>query len=475
VNLLKLKIYICLFVLFSCSEDSPSSSNNNIDGNGNTNLNSDIIPHKEYSLDSFGNILDTEIMIEDFDSAATCKNCHEEIYNQWASSFHALSFNDPIFMSMWSSEKNSHPETGTMYCVQCHAPAAFVTGYSLEGINSQSDLKHSDIPNIIKEGVSCDICHTMVQKSPTVHTQDNIAAVAEYFLNPGEDIKYGSIQDPDCSANEESGAHSDCQYLPLFKSSSSCKPCHDQTIRGMPIETTVSQWDEHPPLAMFGPSCQDCHMPKIGSHSSHYFAGVDLLFYDGVDESSDQYQQVINLLEQSATIHLGYFDTVKDSIYIEDNILYLPITVNNLTGHRLPSGTPFSREAWVEIKVFDSEGNIIFDKGALENPYDIINHDDPDIILYTTILYDQENLEGNIVYEPSKALSYDDRTLRTLFYDSHQYQIEIENSLSGLITVKARMLFRSFKPQILNEFHPSSINNLPVIEICSDSVSVMIP
>ena len=57
----------------------------------------------------------------------------------------------------------------------------------------------------------------------------------------------------------------------------------------------------------------------------------------------------------------------------------------------------------------------------------------------------------------------------------HQYQIEIEDSLSGLITVKARMLFRSFKPQILNEFHPSSINNLPVIEICSDSVSVMIP
>ena len=475
MNLLKLKIYVCLFLLYSCSEDSPSYSNNDFSGPDGTDSDSNVIPHKEYSLDSFGNILNTEIMIEDFESAETCKDCHEQIYSQWKNSFHALSFKDPIFMSMWSSEKNSHPETGENYCIQCHAPAAFVANYSLEGIESSLDLNESDIPDIIKEGVSCDICHTMVKQSPTVHTGDNVAAVAEYFFNPGEGVKYGSIQDADCSSNAESDAHTDCEYLPLFKSSSSCKPCHDQTIRGMPIETTVSQWDQHQPLAMLGPSCQDCHMPKIGSYSSHYFAGVDLLFYDGVNENSEQYQQVVNLLEQSATIDLGYLNTVQDSIYIEDNILYIPITINNLTGHRLPSGTPFSREAWIEIKISDSNGNIIFEKGVLNNSFDEINHNDSDIILYTTILYDDENLEGNIIYEPSKALSYDDRTLRTLFHDSRIYEIELEDDLDGAITIEARMLFRSFKPQMLNQFHPTSLNNLPIIEVCSDSALVLIP
>ena len=468
MNFIKLIIYISVSIFFSCSKEEPSpSAPNNFDPDLDPNL----ISHKEYTLDSFGNIIDTEIEITDFTSADNCKSCHPIHFDEWENSFHALSFSDPIFMSMWSSEKNNHPETGTMYCVQCHAPAAFVTGYSFV-----EPLEFDNIPKIIKEGVSCDICHTMVEKSPTVHTQDDVAAVAQYYLNPGENVKYGSIENTDCNSDTTTiGYHTECQYLPLFESSSSCKPCHDQTIRGMPIETTVSQWDQHPGLAMLGPSCQDCHMPKDGSHSSHFFAGVDLLFYDGVDESSQQYQQVISLLEQSASIHLGYLDTVEDSIYIEKDTLHLPITINNLTGHRLPSGTPFSREVWVEIKVLSSNGEVIFEKGVLENSFDEIDHNDLDIILYTTILYDEEDLQGNIVYEPSKALSYDDRTLRTLFYDSRIYEIEIPNDLEGTITVEARMLFRSFKPQMLNQFHPSSINHLPIIEMCSDSTLVVIP
>ena len=69
---------------------------------------------------------------------------------------------------------------------------------------------------------------------------------------------------------------------------------------------TFSEWDEHPGLSMGGPSCQNCHMPKQSDgHSSHYFAGVDLLFYDGVDESSNQYQEVLNLLSQSVDINFN--------------------------------------------------------------------------------------------------------------------------------------------------------------------------
>ena len=470
MNPIKLIVYIFVLIFFSCSKEIPSPSSPN-----DTDLNPNVISHKEYTLDLFGNIIDTEISIEDFSSADNCKSCHYDHFIEWNTSFHALSFSDPIFMNRWSSEKTNHPETGTMYCVQCHAPAAFVTGYNLDDIEEPLDLEDSDIPKIIKEGVSCDICHTMVQKSPTVHTQDDVAALAEYYLNPGENIKYGSIQNTDCNSDTTiTGYHTECQYLPLFKSSSSCKPCHDQSIRGMPIETTVSEWEAHPALSMGGPSCQDCHMPKNNSHSSHYFAGVDLLFYDGVDENSQQYKEVINLLEQAASINLGYLNTVQDSIYVENNILYLPITIKNLTGHKLPSGTPFSREAWVEIRVLSSDGDIIFQKGVLENSFDEIDYDDSDIILYTTTLYDQENLQGNIIYEPSNALSYDDRTLETLFYDSKIYEIEISD-LEGEITIEARMLFRPFKPQMLNQFDPSIMSNLPIIQMCSDIVLVTIP
>ena len=416
--------------------------------------------HQEYSLDSDGNIISTEFHIEDFSSANECKDCHVSQYNEWASSFHAKSFNDPVFMSMWSSEKDHRPITGLNYCIQCHAPAAFLADYDLSNINSISDITNADIPDIIKEGVSCDICHTMVDKSPSVYTEDHVAAVAQYYLNPESNIKYGSTQDPDTNTYHES------MFLPIFNSSSSCKPCHNQFIRGMPIEATFSEWDEHPALSMGGVSCQSCHMKrKADGHTSHYFAGVDVLFYDGVDESSEQYQEVSKMLQESAIVHI-------DSAYIDSDILHISISVENLTGHNLPSGTSFSREAWIELTVSTNQNDIIYSKGIISEPSEELDYNDLDLMLYTTILYDQENLDGNIIYEASNALSYEDRTLRTLFFDSKTYTIDVSNFSSSSFIVNARMLFRSFKPQMINQFHPESVLNIPIFEISNTSITI---
>ena len=106
----------------------------------------------------------------------------------------------------------------------------------------------------------------------------------------------------------------------IFNLSNSCNPCHNQSIRGMPIEMTFSEWDEHPGVSMGGPSCQNCHMPKQSDgHSSHYFAGVDVLFYDGVDNTSGHYQAVLNMLQDAPTIDFEYMNgqtAILDTIRI---------------------------------------------------------------------------------------------------------------------------------------------------------------
>ena len=43
-------------------------------------------------------------------------------------------------------------------------------------------------------------------------------------------------------------------------------------------------------------------------------------------------------------------------------------------------------------------------------------------MLYTTILYDEAD---SVIYEASNALTYDDKTIRTLFYDTKSYSIDI--------------------------------------------------
>ena len=126
------------------------------------------------------------------------------------------------------------PLTGDNFCIQCHSPAAFVTGYDLSQF---SDTDDPSIPEIIAEGISCDICHSVVMSSNSIHTTNDVAAVAEYYLNPGEGVKFGSIENP------ESNTFHSSQYSGIYSSSESCLPCHDQFIRDNPIEATFSEWE----------------------------------------------------------------------------------------------------------------------------------------------------------------------------------------------------------------------------------------
>jgi len=56
--------------------------------------------------------------------------------------------------------------------------------------------------------------------------------------------------------------------------------------------------------------------------------------------------------------------------------LSFDVTINTLTGHKFPSGFP-SRRAWIEVKVTDSAGKVVFTSGEA-NPDGSINGNDND-------------------------------------------------------------------------------------------------
>ena len=137
---------------------------------------------KHYTLDEFGNIESTEISIEDFSPATDCKECHESHYEEWSRSMHSYAMKDPIFFSGWNLEQHKRLDTGERFCIQCHNPVSFVTGYVpgeyFEGDITADLLQESSLPEVIKEGVGCNFCHSMTGLSPTIHTKDIVAAVA---------------------------------------------------------------------------------------------------------------------------------------------------------------------------------------------------------------------------------------------------------------------------------------------------------
>ena len=66
--------------------------------------------------------------------------------------------------------------------------------------------------------------------------------------------------------------------------------------------------------------------------------------------------------------------------------LYIPITVTSLTAHNIPSGTSFSREAWIEALV-EHDGEIIYSSGLIDSNTSILDKDEEDLLLFTSFFF----------------------------------------------------------------------------------------
>ena len=450
-------LLISLFIFISCERQSQLSSDN--DDNEYNFIEEDIV------LDQNGEVITTTIEIDHFSSSEDCQTCHQQHFEEWGMSMHAHSFHDPIFFNLWSHEKINRPSTATNYCTQCHAPASFVSNYDLSEVNSIGDLDF--LPDAIKEGVSCQFCHNTVNTSTDVFTEDNIAAVAEYHLSIDKMVMYGSIQNP------EENAYHDSYYSEIYESSGICLPCHSQYIRGMPIEATFQEWNSFPGFSMSDEgSCQSCHMKiQPDGHHDHSFTGVD--FHDltsPVDFSSQEYIKIIDLMESAAELEfIGQSDSLVNQIEL-NTVLNIPVKIKSFTGHKFPSGTTFSREAWIELKVEDSNQNLIYSSGIINGVEDL-DSSDQNLLVFTSWLLDEE---GNIINEASNAYDYIDQTLNTMGTRFHNYEVFIENGIEGPLLISARLLFRPFKPSILNDLNPELVPNIPTYEIDSITKEVII-
>ncbi len=434
----------------------------------------DSFPSKKYTLDDNGQIENTEMYISDFEPASDCKGCHFDHWEEWSQSMHAYAMKDPVFFSGWNAEQGNRQDTGERFCIQCHNPAAFVAGENLAGYANAEDLAGSGLPEVITEGIGCDVCHTMTDLSPTVHTQDAVAATAEYHLNPGN-IKYGNIQNPVSNSFHES------EYNPIFSNSEICLPCHNITIRGVEAEITFSEWDRISSTAMGLFSCQECHMPVVTRPAavgypdrevhSHTFVGVDLDLSISAEENP-QFDIVTDLLRNALTIDFGTpYDSLVSNVIAGDSLI-IPVTVTSLTAHSIPSGVPFAREAWLEVLVTDNDNNTLYQSGVVSDTTSLDISSDSDLLLFTAYLIESNGDTTGSVTDVSSIIN---NSLMAFSDRYKKYKVEeIPTDITGEIKIRTRMRFRSFKPDILRGSHQNLLENLPIFDMAEDSAVVNI-
>jgi len=143
-----------------------------------------------------------------FTNSRQCRKCHFEIYEEWRSSFHALSYKDRLVKKL---SKNFRE----VDCISCHAPRPLLL----------SDIPATPIgrENILDEGVSCLSCHRTGAGAATASRQ------SEGPCRPVQDGRISTVE--------------------------LCKCCHN-------IHGTVNDW-EKTPLKLEGRNCISCHMPFV--------------------------------------------------------------------------------------------------------------------------------------------------------------------------------------------------------------------
>jgi len=268
-----------------------------------------------FSLSVIGLIVFLVVSLEGFKAAAPevpsltssvkCKECHQEIFDSWKNTTHAMSIEDPIFKAAYMEAYLNTKGVVKLNCLRCHAPVAL--------INKDYDLE-KDITN---EGVTCDFCHSIKK----IDLGDRTAP----FKFESKGIKMGPLSGVLSPAHETKISN-------LFKSAEICAGCHEYVNdAGVKILGTYSEWKDSPYSAE-GKQCQDCHMPLIAGR----------VVKDKIKSSN---RKQVNLHDISAGHSV---EQLKKAVKVElknisadKDFVVVSVDVTNVgSGHMVPTGIP---------------------------------------------------------------------------------------------------------------------------------------
>lgn len=434
----------------------------------------------------------------------------------WRSSLMANAARDPYWQAKVESEVAEHPALKDVIedkCTTCHTPMGRTqavhdgaAGYSLDEARQSS---------LAMDGVSCTLCHQIQPEG--LGTE---ASFSGGYVIDDSRIIFGPYPDP------VAGPMQAFNFTPAFgahlQGAELCASCHtlftpylddDGNVAGtFPEQVAFFEW-QNSDHSRAGTQCQDCHMPRIEdpvivasvpanmpAHSpfwQHHFVGgnvfmLKMLRDQGsaleVTATAEQFDRTLlltrNQLRQS-TARLSLNSRV------DAGNLQLDVTVENLAGHKFPTGFP-SRRAWLHVKISNATGNVVFESGAFNSDGEIQNHAEGvephhDLIEHPDQVQIYESVMGDVNGEPTDTLLRGARYLKdnrlppsgftstAQHYDvmaiqgaatqdsdfNHNndqegsgtdivhYSIPVSGQ-SGLLTVQVDLLYQAINPKFLN-------------------------
>ena len=192
------------------------------------------------------------------DSCGTCHGGYDsehEPYRNWMGSMMAQASIDPIFKANLAIAQQDAPDSGDL-CLRCHNSRGWLDGRS-------TPTDGSGMTELDQRGVSCDLCHRMVDPvyqpglSPTNDYQilDELETVPEH---PGNGMY---VFDPNSHRrgpfSDSVSPHTDL-YSPFHSVSAICRTCHDVSNPAFSRNSATGAFD---------PNAFDAPDPDFSPHS----------------------------------------------------------------------------------------------------------------------------------------------------------------------------------------------------------------
>jgi len=223
----------------------------------------------------------------------SCNECHEKIYEEYQSSFHAKGyFNDTLHRKI--ADKVS---TKKYDCATCHMPMAnnlkaLISG---EARPDKSNKTHTD-------AVSCYFCHTVAYVKTAHKFNINIKAKQAENYKP---TLYGRLHKPDDSDKHSSASN------PVY-AKKVCMGCHSHKLNDNNVTIFRAMQEKQN-----SSKCIECHMPEVsggaekmdkrtrGHHASHKFLGIhDVEFRKkGMDITISVAEKKLEVILYNKTTH----------------------------------------------------------------------------------------------------------------------------------------------------------------------------
>lgn len=412
-----------------------------------------------------------KVRVEQFIDPEVCEGCHSAQFKEWNGSMHSKAFVDPLWRSatkLFFSESQTSEEVLEMKaCVKCHTPLGF-RSYTITSPGHDYDA----VTGLPAQGIFCNWCHNI---SEVKHLGD-----AGYEVEPG-----GGEDDPSTMLGPFDDADSPyhpTKYSELHTKSDFCGLCHNvsHAANKIPLEQTYSEWKNSPyntgdPATTV--NCQDCHMrqrpgvPSTGKTArpnnpgkacdmgpdrkhiwTHYFVGGNAIVTKLLG-SELHAKMAIERLQNAADLEI-----ISDDSYARKKLSSFRVKViNSGAGHYLPTGLTEVREMWLDIKVTDDRGDVLFRSGTLDKDGNVDRH----AVIYKTHL---GNAKGEEVLNVAKAdrILYDHR-IPPKGYAIEQFSFYIPEDAAGPLTIHVDLKYRSASQALARTLLGKDAPEIPVV------------